>query len=145
MIRKLFDRIKNWITEKYLYRQITRRLALEGLTSEEVETLRNGVEALFTETHKLSFVHGNKKYTFDNIKSQTVQVCIASMEDEDIITLIDGGNVLLPDLVEVLSYSTPIMLTDDQVNDAIAGLGQMENVAYLQKIYGVNWKEHYQG
>lgn len=36
-------------------------------------------------------------------------------------------------------------MTDNMINDAIAGLSQQEKVAYLQSVFGKDWQEHYQG
>lgn len=39
--------------------------------------------------------------------------------------------------------STP--MTDDMINDMIAGLSEQKKVEFLQKIFGKDWQEHYQG
>lgn len=39
-------RVIDWIVEKYLYRKIMRRLALEGITDAEFETLKSALATL---------------------------------------------------------------------------------------------------
>jgi len=42
-------------------------------------------------------------------------------------------------------YFGTVRITDDLLNDAIAGLPQQEKVAFLQQLFGKDWQEHYQG
>lgn len=57
-------------------------------------------------------------------------------------------NAAIKDYYEVVinkDYFKSMPMTDDMINDMIAGFPEEEQVAFLQEIFGVNWREHYQG